>query len=160
MRPTRPALASSTLCRKNGVRKTTYAERINSALGALCDPQRGYLPEALKEFRKALQDMQEKDRVYIEMGKVHIAEKDGVEALAFLLKALEEALKSEAADSPAAQAMKEALEDLKQAIEQDQQLREQLADTVKSTKKSTKSTKLLNPFAIFIFDSFCAPFLC
>ncbi len=52
--------------------------------------ERGYLKEALKEFRKALQDMQEKDRVYIEMGKVHIAEKDGVEALAFLLKALED----------------------------------------------------------------------
>ncbi len=52
--------------------------------------ERGYLPEALKEFRRALQDMQEKDRVYIEMGKVHIAQKDGVEALAFLLKALED----------------------------------------------------------------------
>jgi tetratricopeptide (TPR) repeat protein len=52
--------------------------------------QRGYLPEALKEFRKALQDMQEKDRVYIEMAKVHIAEKDATEALAFLLKALED----------------------------------------------------------------------
>jgi tetratricopeptide (TPR) repeat protein len=52
--------------------------------------ERGYLPEALKEFRKALQDMQEKDRVYIEMAKVHIAEKDGAEALAFLLKALED----------------------------------------------------------------------
>lgn len=52
--------------------------------------ERGYLPEALKEFRKALQDMQEKDRVYIEMAKVHIAEKDGIEALAFLLKALED----------------------------------------------------------------------
>ncbi len=52
--------------------------------------ERGYLPEALKEFRKALQDMQEKDRVYIEMGKVHIAERNGAEALAFLLKALED----------------------------------------------------------------------
>jgi len=52
--------------------------------------ERGYLKEALKEFRKALQDMQEKDRVYIEMAKVHIAEKEDAEALVFLLKALEE----------------------------------------------------------------------
>ncbi len=50
---------------------------------------RGYLKEALKEFRKALQDMSEKDRVYIEMSKVHLSEKDGAEALALLLKALE-----------------------------------------------------------------------
>ncbi len=52
--------------------------------------ERGYFKEALKEFRKALQDMSEKDRVYVEMGKVHLAEKDGMEALALLLKALEE----------------------------------------------------------------------
>jgi tetratricopeptide (TPR) repeat protein len=52
--------------------------------------ERGYFKEALKEFRKALQDMSEKDRVYVEMGKVHLAEKDGLEALALLLKALEE----------------------------------------------------------------------
>ena len=52
--------------------------------------ERGYFKEALKEFRNALQDMSEKDRVYVEMGKVHLAEKDGVEALTFLLKALDE----------------------------------------------------------------------
>ena len=52
--------------------------------------ERGYFKEALKEFRKALQDMSEKDRVYVEMGKVHLAEKDGMEALGLLLKALEE----------------------------------------------------------------------
>jgi tetratricopeptide (TPR) repeat protein len=51
--------------------------------------ERGYLKEALKEFRKALQDMPEKDRVYVEMGKVHLAEMDRIEALSFLLKALE-----------------------------------------------------------------------
>jgi tetratricopeptide (TPR) repeat protein len=52
--------------------------------------ERGYLKEALKEFRKALQEMQEKDRVYIEMAKVHIVENDDSEALAHVLKALED----------------------------------------------------------------------
>jgi tetratricopeptide (TPR) repeat protein len=52
--------------------------------------ERGYLKEALKEFRKALQEMPEKDRVYIEIGKVHLIEKETEEALRFLLKALEE----------------------------------------------------------------------
>jgi len=52
--------------------------------------ERGYMKEALGEFRKALRDMTEKDRVYIEMGKVHLVEKDTDEALAFLLKALED----------------------------------------------------------------------
>jgi tetratricopeptide (TPR) repeat protein len=52
--------------------------------------ERGYLKEALKEFRKALQDMPDKDRVHLEMGKVHLAEGDNDEALSSLLKALQE----------------------------------------------------------------------
>jgi len=52
--------------------------------------ERGYLDEAIKEFRKALQEMQEKDRVYIEMAKVHLARDEEEQALGILLKSLQE----------------------------------------------------------------------
>jgi tetratricopeptide (TPR) repeat protein len=52
--------------------------------------ERGYVKEALKEFRKALQEMPEKDRVHLEIGKVHLAANDRDEALASLLRALQE----------------------------------------------------------------------
>ncbi len=35
--------------------------------------ERGYIKESLKEFNKALQDMTDKERVYLEIGKIHIA---------------------------------------------------------------------------------------
>jgi len=49
-----------------------------------------------------------------------------------LLKALEEGLKSEAADDPGAQGLKQQLEELKQALQQNQQLKQQLQDTMQS----------------------------
>lgn len=52
--------------------------------------ERGYLKEALKEFRKALEDMPDRDRVRIEIGKVHLAAGNHGEALAALLGALRE----------------------------------------------------------------------
>ncbi len=51
--------------------------------------ERGLIKEALKEFTKALSEMQEKDRVYIEIGKIHVSEGNTVKALASFLKALE-----------------------------------------------------------------------
>jgi superkiller protein 3 len=51
--------------------------------------ERGFIKEALKEFTKALNEMQEKDRVCIEIGKIHISNGDTVKALASFLKALE-----------------------------------------------------------------------
>ena len=51
--------------------------------------ERGLVKEALKEFTKALTEMQEKDRVYIEIGKIHVSEGNTVKALASFLKALE-----------------------------------------------------------------------
>jgi tetratricopeptide (TPR) repeat protein len=50
---------------------------------------RGFVKEALKEYTKALQEMQDKDRVYIELGKIHLAEKNPVKGMAAFLKALE-----------------------------------------------------------------------
>ncbi len=51
--------------------------------------ERGYYREALKEFQKSLQDMGEKDRVYAEIGKVHMIQDSYGEALRAFLKALE-----------------------------------------------------------------------
>jgi len=51
--------------------------------------ERGYYSEALKEFQKSLQDMEEKDRVYVEIGKVHTISKEYKQALSFFIKALE-----------------------------------------------------------------------
>jgi tetratricopeptide (TPR) repeat protein len=51
--------------------------------------ERGLIKEALKEFTKALSEMKEKDRVYIEIGKIHVSEGNSVKALASFLKALE-----------------------------------------------------------------------
>jgi tetratricopeptide (TPR) repeat protein len=51
--------------------------------------ERGFVKEALKEFTKALEEMQDKDRVYIEIGRIHLAEKSTDKALASFLKALE-----------------------------------------------------------------------
>ena len=51
--------------------------------------ERGLVKEALKEFTKALTEMQENDRVYIEIGKIHVSEGNTVKALASFLKALE-----------------------------------------------------------------------
>jgi superkiller protein 3 len=50
---------------------------------------RGFVKEALKEYTKALQEMRDKDRVYIEIGKIHLAEKNPVKGMAAFLKALE-----------------------------------------------------------------------
>jgi tetratricopeptide (TPR) repeat protein len=51
--------------------------------------ERGFTKEALKEFQKALQDMQDADRVYIEIGKIHIAEGAMDAAAEAFLKTLE-----------------------------------------------------------------------
>jgi tetratricopeptide (TPR) repeat protein len=50
--------------------------------------ERGFLKEALKEFKKALDEMQDRDRVYIEVGKIHLAEGDLSDARKAFLKAL------------------------------------------------------------------------
>ncbi|MBN1165309.1 MAG: tetratricopeptide repeat protein [Candidatus Krumholzibacteriota bacterium] len=52
--------------------------------------ERGYFQEAFRELKKALMDMPEKDRVLIEIGKVHIAEGNNDKALLTFLKALQE----------------------------------------------------------------------
>ena len=51
--------------------------------------ERGFLKEALKEFRKALQDMSDTDRVHIEIGKINIAAGNMNEAAEAFLKTLE-----------------------------------------------------------------------
>ena len=51
--------------------------------------ERGFVKEALKEFAKALEEMQEKDRVYIEIGRIHLIEGNTGKALSSFLKALE-----------------------------------------------------------------------
>lgn len=51
--------------------------------------ERGYMREALKEYQKALKEMPDKDRVYLEMGKVHLAERRKDMALVNFLRALE-----------------------------------------------------------------------
>jgi len=51
--------------------------------------ERGFVKEALKEFTKALEEMQDKDRVYIEIGRIHLAEGASEKALSYFLKALE-----------------------------------------------------------------------
>jgi tetratricopeptide (TPR) repeat protein len=51
--------------------------------------ERGLIKEALKEFTKALSEMREKDRVYIEIGKIHVSDGNTVKSLASFLKALE-----------------------------------------------------------------------
>jgi Tfp pilus assembly protein PilF len=45
--------------------------------------------EALKEFTKALEEMQDKDRVYLEIGRIHLTEGGIEKAQASFLKALE-----------------------------------------------------------------------
>ncbi|MBN2184495.1 MAG: tetratricopeptide repeat protein [Candidatus Krumholzibacteriota bacterium] len=52
--------------------------------------ERGYYKEALQELNKALLDMAEKDKVYIEIGKVNISEGEEEKSLKAFLKALEE----------------------------------------------------------------------
>ncbi len=52
--------------------------------------ERGYLAEALNEFRKALQEMPDKDRVLIEIGKVHLVDNNDDKALSTFHKALVE----------------------------------------------------------------------
>ena len=51
--------------------------------------ERGFAKEALKEFSKALDEMQDKDRVYLEIGRIHLTEGSTDKALASFLKALE-----------------------------------------------------------------------
>lgn len=51
--------------------------------------ERGFAKEALKEFQKALDEMPDKDRVYIEMGKIHLSEDNRDDAESILRKALE-----------------------------------------------------------------------
>lgn len=51
--------------------------------------ERGYMKEALREFHKALKEMHDKDRVYLEIGKVHLAERGRDQALDNFLRALE-----------------------------------------------------------------------
>lgn len=52
-----------------------------------------------------------------------------------IMKALDEALKSEAANSPEAQAMKQAMEELKQALQKDQQLQQQMQNELNSLEQ-------------------------
>jgi len=51
--------------------------------------ERGFTKEAVKEFQKALQDMPDTDRVYSEIGKIHIAEGAMEEAAEAFLRTLE-----------------------------------------------------------------------
>lgn len=51
--------------------------------------ERGYLKEALKEFQKALNEMPDKDRVYAEIGRVHLVEGRRDRASISFLRALE-----------------------------------------------------------------------
>lgn len=51
--------------------------------------ERGFNKEALKEFAKALDEMPDRDRVYIEIGKIHLADKNYTNAMKALLQALE-----------------------------------------------------------------------
>jgi tetratricopeptide (TPR) repeat protein len=51
--------------------------------------ERGYYSEAMKEFQKSFQDMAEKDRVHIQIGKIHMIKKEYTQALLDFLKALE-----------------------------------------------------------------------
>ncbi len=51
--------------------------------------ERGFVKEALKEFTKALEEMQDKDRVYLEIGRIHLTEGAIEKAQAGFLKALE-----------------------------------------------------------------------
>jgi tetratricopeptide (TPR) repeat protein len=50
---------------------------------------RGFAKEALKEFQKALQDMPDTDRVYVEIGRIHVAEGNMEEAAEAFLRTLE-----------------------------------------------------------------------
>lgn len=67
---------------------TTSFESTSYTLG-VAYIERGFAKEALKEFTKALEEMQDKDRVYIEIGRIHLAEGYIEKALASFLKALE-----------------------------------------------------------------------
>ena len=82
------------------------------------------LGEKMKEgdFKSMLSQMNQLAQD-LALGKMSAENQEMLEDLA---KALEEALKSEAAQSPEAQEMKENLEALKEAIEQDKQMREQM----------------------------------
>ncbi|MBD3178983.1 MAG: tetratricopeptide repeat protein [Candidatus Latescibacteria bacterium] len=51
--------------------------------------ERGYYREGLKELEKSLQDMEEKDRVHLEIGKIHMLEGNQREAAKSFLKALQ-----------------------------------------------------------------------
>lgn len=53
--------------------------------------ERDLFKEAIKEFRKALMEMTDKDRVYIEIGKLLILQEQYDEAINILLKALDSA---------------------------------------------------------------------
>ena len=70
-------------------KETASIESTSFTLGAAYR-ERGFFKEALKEFGKALQDMVEKDRVYVEIGKVHMLQGDNAKAELSFLKALEE----------------------------------------------------------------------
>jgi len=67
---------------------TTSFESASYTLG-MAYIERGFAKEALKEFIKALEEMQDKDRVYIEIGRIHHNEGVTEKALASFLKALE-----------------------------------------------------------------------
>jgi len=76
-----------------GLKGTASIESTSFTLGAAYK-ERGFYKEALKEYRKALQDMVEKDRVYVEIGKVHLVDGDLDKAAVAFLKGLEENVKN------------------------------------------------------------------
>lgn len=51
--------------------------------------ERGYISEALKEFKKALDEMPDRDRVYIEIGRIHLEQRSFDEAADAFYRALE-----------------------------------------------------------------------
>ena len=51
--------------------------------------ERGYYKEGLKELEKSLQEMKEKDRVHLEIGKIHMLEGEYDKAAGSFLKALQ-----------------------------------------------------------------------
>jgi len=51
--------------------------------------ERGYYKEGLKELEKSLQEMKEKDRVHLEIGKIHMLEGEYENAAGSFLKALQ-----------------------------------------------------------------------
>ncbi|UCF05510.1 MAG: tetratricopeptide repeat protein [bacterium] len=71
-----------------GAKEIPSLESTSFTLG-IAYRERGFFKEALKEFKKALEEMPDRDRVHIEVGKIHLAGDDLPKALKAFLKALE-----------------------------------------------------------------------